>query len=250
MRPTQQILSFLLFATLFGGVCGCATDNEWLIKHSCIFERRSDKIPGLMSPRDRMKLIQQKAKNAQNASATDRNIVVAQLVCEYQDSTDPNMRREAITAIGRIPHPDRIGNLKLALHDPSVPVRVAATQGLVRNHPKGTKFPEEIEHTLRNLIENDPDKDVRIMAIQALKEGGKTISPDSLAVLEQCLSDNALAIRYETTGTLAACTGKDYGTNVDRWLAHFQYKKGETPLAPSERSLKEKVAIPRLPMFQ
>ncbi len=239
------LVAFFLF-----GLCGCATDNEFLLKHSCLFSRRSDKIPGLLSPRDRSKAIQDKAKNVAEGSPQDRAIVVGQLVEEYRNSSDPNLRKEAVAGLAKIPHPERANHLKAALADENVNVRIAACRGLVRNMADSEGLPGDTEHTLRHLVVADPDKDVRLTSIQSLRKAGRKCSPETLDVLEQCLNDKELAVRYEAMSTLAVCTGKDFGPNVDRWLAYFQHKRGDTPVAPAERSLAERMPRPEWAMFR
>ncbi|MCL2303868.1 MAG: HEAT repeat domain-containing protein [Planctomycetaceae bacterium] len=249
---TRKILWFLLsFSVLLPMVVGCATDNETLLKSkSCLFTRRSDKIPGLVSPRERAAIIREKATKVREASLVDRNVVVAQLVHEYRISTDPNIRWEVVKALAMIPHPDRIDNLKLTLSDENVNVRIAACRGLAKNIQVNQGLPREMEHTFRHLILNDTDKDVRIAAIQCLTKAGRRCEPETLAVLEQCLNDKTAAVRYAATGTLATCTGKDFGPNVERWLQYFQNQRGEAVPAPKERSLAEKMPKPEWTMFR
>lgn len=212
---------------------GCATDNEFLLK--CPFNsRRSDKIPGLMPPRERMALIREKANKAVTASEADRDIVVAQLMLEYRASTDQNLRRESIGAIAKIPHPDREENLKLALSDESFYVRITACRGLVRNVATNQGLNPGTEFILRDLILEDPDKDVKITAIQALCKAGRKCEPETLTVLESCLHDKNLSIRHEAMKTLAVCTGKNFGQNHEKWLAYFQSKNSNDHSARSD----------------
>ncbi len=247
---SRTIPVFLLFALLLPGLCGCATDNEFIQKHSCLFPRRSDKIPGLVPPRERAELIRKKAENAREASLQERNIAVAQLVHEYNTSTDPNLRLEAVKALAMIPHPDRIDNLKLAITDGNVDVRIAACRGLVKNTQTNQGLPKDMEHTFRYVIQNDADKDVRIAAIQCLTKAGRKCEPETLTILEQCLNDRVSAVRYAATGTLTTCTGKDFGPDVERWLRYFQSQRGEAVPAPKERSLAEKLPKPEWTMFR
>ena len=249
---TRKIFWFLLsFSVFLPMTSGCATDNEFLLKSKCcFFTRRSDKIPGLVSPRERTEIIREKAVKVSEAPLEDRNIVVAQLVHEYKISTDPNIRWEVVKALAMIPHPDRIDNLKLTMTDESVNVRIAACRGLVKNIQVNQGLPPEMEHTFRHLTLNDPDKDVRIAAIQCLTKAGRKCSPETLAVLEQCLSDRVSAVRYAATGTLTVCTGKDFGPNVESWIQYFQNQRGEAVPAPKERSLAEKMPKPEWTMIR
>ena len=248
-----RTISWILLAitVILPIVSGCATDNEFLLKHKCcLFSRRSDKIPGLVSPRERAEMIRDKAAKVREASLQDRNVVVAQLVHEYRISMDPNIRWEAVKALEMIPHPDRVDNLKLAMSDEDVNVRIAACRGLVKNLQVNQGLPKEMEHTLRHVILNDSDRDVRVAAIQCLTKAGRRCEPETLALLEQCLHDRTAAVRYAATGTLATCTGRDFGPNVDRWLQYFQNQRGEAVPAPRERTFAEKLPKPEWTMFR
>ena len=240
----------LLFAVISIGFCGCATDNEFLVNRMH-FPRKSDKIPGLVSPRERSEIIRQKADAVEEGSATDREIIVAQLVLEYRESGDPNIRKDCMAAIAKIPHPRRIDNLKMGLSDENTSVRITACRGMVRNIAESQGLNNDVEHTLRQLVMADPDVDVRLAAIQCMRKAGKKASPETLAILEQCLSDKRAAIQHETMDTLKECTGKDYGPNVDRWLAHFEHQRGDSDVpAPKERSWAEKLPKPEYTMFR
>ena len=241
---------YILVPLFLAGLSGCATDNEFIQKHSCLFPRKSDKIPGLVQPWARAELIRQKATKVREGSLRDRDIVVAQLVHEYKTSVDPNIRWEAIKALATVPHPDRIENLRLGLSDENANVRIAASRGLVKNIQANQGLPKDTEHTFRHVITNDTDKDVRIAAIQCLTKAGRKCEPETLAVLEQCLSDKTSAVRYAATGTLATCTGKDYGPNVERWIQYFQNQRGEAVAVPKERSIAEKMPKPEWTMFR
>ena len=252
IRFTRKILWFLFFCSVILPIIGgCATDNEYLLKHnSCLFSRRSDKIPGLVAPRHRAEIIREKAEKVREASLADRNVVVAQLVHEYKTSTDPNIRWETVKALAMIPHPDRVDNLKLTLMDENVNVRIAACRGLTKNIQVNEGLPKEMEHTFRHVILTDTDKDVRIAAIQCLTKSGRKCEPETLNVLEQCLNDKTAAVRYAATGTLTVCTGRDYGPNVERWLQYFQNQRGEAVPAPKERSFADKLPKPEWTMFR
>lgn len=243
------IIPCLLLLVSLSGYIGCATNNEFLLK--CPFYwRKSDKIPGLVPPDQRAKIIQEKANKAATASPGERDVVVAQLVLEFHDAVDPNIRKDAIAALAKIPHPDRVENLKMALVDENAGVRIAAIRGLVRNTNKNQGLTRDVEHSLRHMILSDLDKDVRIASLQALGRAGRKCEPETLSVLEGCLHDKNLAIQNSTMETLVVCTGKNYGTSVDRWIAHFQNQRGESSEEPREKSLAEKIPRPDLPMIR
>lgn len=255
---TPSLLSamLLLMGTLL--LSGCvAVDNPTLTKLP-FFEARSDTIPGLDSPHQRKKAIQEKGKKGAAASESEREILVAQLMWEYQTCPDPNMRREAVDALAMIPHPDRDRYLQEILKDEEPFVRLSALEALGKTF-SGNK--EDLMNLLLNQIKTDTDKDVRLSSVKILgnvcQNRDKSFGDaeiklrESIALeLGELLQDRVTAIRYEAMVSLHKVTGKDYGHDVNRWLQYVRYMKGEVPDLPAERSMSEKVPNIALPMFK
>ena len=267
-----KILKILV--PIFSGVAvlllsGCAVENQFLAKLP-LFEAKSDTIPGLDSPHYRKKAIREKGQRGATASKSEQEILVAQLVHEYQTCPDPNMRREAVDALAKIPHPDRDLYLREILQDDSPFVRLSALEALGKTY-SGSK--EELVALLIDRMKADSDKDVRLRSVRILgdvcpkidqnfrdplgivKIGNKPPSrqeANESAVLElsNLLLDRVPAIRYEAMGALQKITGKDYGYDINRWLQYVRYQNGEVPDLPSERSLAEKMPRVALPMFK
>ncbi len=76
---------------------GCATDNDFLSQLPG-FEARSDNIPGLATPLQRKNQIREKAKKGKSVPDHEREIMLGQLLAEYRDSPDQNIRRETVEA--------------------------------------------------------------------------------------------------------------------------------------------------------
>jgi hypothetical protein len=252
-----------LWVPIFGGVVvlllsGCATDNQYLAKLP-LFEAKSDRIHGLDSPHQRKKEIREKGKKGATASESEREILVAQLKYEYQTCPDPNMRREAVDALAKIPHPDRDQYLREILQDDNPFVRLSALEALGKTY-SGSK--EDLATLLIDRMKSDQDKDVRLRSVHILgdvlgtaKIGGKPssqreVNESAVSELGNLLHDKVPAIRYETMGALQKITSKDYGYDINRWLQYVRYQNGEVPDLPSERSLAEKMPSVALPMFK
>lgn len=239
---------------------GCATDNEFLLKCTLI-PRRSDKIPGLMPPHERTELVREKGKKGANASPREKEVLVAQLIEEYRNSPDANLRRESVNALAQIPHPNRIGCLKEALNDKDPNVRTAACIGIASKTMEiAPSQHAEIAHALRNVVVHDEDTNTRINAIKLLGgvpnpkattiQKSERFNDINVAVLGDALSDKSIAVRYEAMKALGSYTGKDYGTDINRWVAFYRYERGELAEIPNERTFNEKVPKPQLRMIR
>ncbi|MDR1964660.1 MAG: HEAT repeat domain-containing protein [Planctomycetaceae bacterium] len=245
---------------------GCAVDNEFLAKMP-LFEAKSDKIPGLEPPLQRKKLIRLKGQKGATVSDTEKEILVAQLMFEYRTSPDPNMRRESVDAMAKIPHPKGLQYLKEILTDSDPFVRLSALEALGKNNYFRT---EEGASFLIEFSKQDPDKDLRVASIRILGDCYsekktkstvyKSVTLDKgifeklrervILVLGEALYDKVPAVRYEAMQSLHKVTGKDYGNDINRWIQYVQYQKGESLETPKERSFTEKLPAVQLPMFK
>lgn len=249
---TGKILKTLLL--LFIGVLllpGCAVDNEHFMKIPFV-RARTDTIPGLDSPFERKKIIREKGKKGASASESEKEILVAQLVYEYQTSPDPNMRREAVDALAKIPHPQRDKHLQEILQDENPFVRLSALEALGKTY-SGTQ--DDLTTLFIEQMKRDTDKDVRLLAVHVLgdvcpKDTASELHRNAVTELGDLLYDKIPAIRYETMQTLQKITGNDYGNDINRWIQFIRFTKGELSELPSSRALAEKMPGITLPMFK
>jgi hypothetical protein len=231
---------------------GCAVDNKYIAKLP-FFEMKSDSIPGLDSPHVRKKLIREKGIKGATASDEEREILVAQLVLEYQTSPDPNMRREAVDALAKIPHPQRDRFLQEILQDTNPFVRLSALESLSKTY---SGDPGDLQTLLISQMKTDTDKDVRLAAVRILGDVSPRCTvkgqnpPQAVPELGNLLNDRVPAIRYEAMQSLRKITGLDYGNDINRWLQYIRYEKGEIPDLPAERTFTEKIPTIALPMFK
>lgn len=245
----------LLLAVL--GSSGCAVDNEFLAKMP-LFEAKSDRIPGLLPPLERAKLIRAKGEKGAKAPDSEKEILVAQLMVEYRTSPDSNMRRESVDAMAKIPHPKRDEYMKEILKDQDPFVRISALEAVGKSY-NGSQ--QELATILIDHLRHDPDKDVRIAGARQLatalpwKAGKGETVPEELrrrcvAALGETLYDKTTVIRYESMQALRVVTGKDYGSDINRWTQYVRYTKGEEPELPKERTFAEKLPSIHLPMLK
>ena len=264
IRMKGKIAKTLL--PIFGGLAvllsGCAVDNPHIAKLP-LFEAKTDVIPGLDPPHQRKKIIREKGTKGATASEAEREILVAQLMHEYQTSPDPNMRREAVDALAKIPHPDRDRFLQEIVRDDNPFVRMSALEALGTTYSGGK---DELTALLIDRMKIDSDKDVRITAVRILGDvtpknesnvvtrvfsvDDKGLQDSVVLELGNLLHDRVPAVRFEAMQSLQKITRKDYGNDINRWLQYVRYANGEVADMPSERGFAEKLPAIALPMFK
>lgn len=252
IKKTNRVLILFIGFLLFLN-SGCAVDNEFMAKMP-LFEAKSDRIPGLMPATERKKMIRTKGEKGAKAPEQEKEIIVAQLMVEYRTSPDPNMRREAVDAMAKIPHAKRDEYMKEILKDQDPFVRLSALEAVGESFNGSQK---ELVAIMIEHLKTDRDKDVRLAAARLLGpigqtqlKGGNELTQNIVAALGEALYDKVPAIRYEAMQSLAKTTAKDYGKDINRWIQYVQYTKGETAEQPKERTFAEKLPTIHLPMFK
>lgn len=261
-KPAAGIFYALFAASIFLGGCSTPfwpTDNELLLRLPGT-ERKSDKIEGVLRPWERRKLIEEKGEKGRTAPPSEKELLVYQLTQEYENSTDPNIRRTSIEAIGKITEtaeiPAAFTYLEKALHDSSIGVRISAADALGRyalHVPKGQDVRSSRDRAAETLAvryrelsysidagekkENDERKDLRLAILRNLGRFGDT--DPVVAALGEALSSEPLddgALRLAAMNALAAVTGKSYALDYGLWSDYVAYRNGKNPTAPKEVS--------------
>ena len=236
MRNFQTIFPLILLISVVQ-LTGCVTDNRLLTK-TPFFKARSDYIPGVLIPKDRVALIREKGEKGKNLPETEKREILGQLTEEYLHSPDPNVRYESVRSIALLNMPEGFAVVKTATHDGVPFVRMAACDALARLETP------ETAHTLRYLLAHDDDQDVRTRAAKNLAV--YTNDQETVQALGRALDDKTLAVQFESMQSLKKVSGQDYGNDLLRWK---QYVAGESPTPAAKRSLAERLMINQLPMF-
>lgn len=262
----------VLTSVALGWAGGCSTpafstDNKWLL---CLpgAARRSDTIPGVMKPAERVKRIEEKGVRGRNASAEEKDELLLQLSQEYETSSSPYVRRASLESIAKIsehyrnPVAEKIyrnalesDDLNLALSacdawgdycresaDANAEARRLGVELLA---DKYRRLPFSI--AAGSEEENKRKKDLRLAILRNL---GKFKPDDSPLVLEtlrlgidgEKLDDGAL--QHAAMTALGEATGKKYGLNAETWLEYLAFERGEKSAPPPELSTLER--IPRI----
>ena len=175
----------------------------------------SDKMAGVVPPRERIEKLKKLSEAAATATPEQRQQVSEQLAASIRTEKDPLIRLEIIRTLGRYPGPAADAILKAALNDSDVHVRVVACEAW------GKRNDAQAVSLLAEALRSDVDADVRLAAAKAL---GETKNPAAVAPLGEALSDSDPAMQYRAVLSLKQATGKDLGDSVQRWQ---QYVKGE-----------------------
>jgi HEAT repeat protein len=178
---------------------------------------RSDTVPGLTPPSERIAALRKMGRKAGWANADEQERISGQLAAAFPVEADPLIRLEIVRALAGHPTAAAASTLDAALDDSDADVRIAACKVWgERGGPEGAA-------KLKGVLASDLDQDVRLAAARAL---GETGDPAAVSALGEALEDNDPAMQYRAVQSLRSVTGEDFGHDVDRWR---QYVQGELP---------------------
>ncbi len=268
------LCSFLLFGS------GCSTpfystDNKFLLMLPGS-ERFSDHIEGVMTPSERIKRINEKGEKGRVAPQKEKEIVILQLVQEYNRNKDPNIRRASLEALAEITttteSPEAEAIFDMGFRDSVLGIRLSSVNAWGNyGNDLGKKMDssalrkrsvEKLADYYRSLPyssdagarkANDEKKDIRLAILRNMMKFKTSDSPVVLAILEEGLHGEKLddgALQVASMRALTKISGKNYGMNVDRWISYTQYAQGKSTHAPEELSLGERIPGHDLSMFK
>lgn len=276
-RSNFLVATALLGGSVFGLVGGCATpfystDNKILL-HFPGAARRSDQIPGVLRPWERIKLIEEKGKKGAKAPAEEKDVLLLQISQEFEKSTSPNVRRSAIEALAKIsrnyPNPVAENIFRVALEDNELNIAVSAADGLgvyaldvKGGSPESRRLAAELlADKYRRLPfsiaagseeENKRRKDLRVAILRNLAYFQESDSPLIFDTLELGLTGEKLddgALQDASMRTLGEITGEKYGLDAERWLQFLEYRRGGSS-KPEELSITERTPVFYAPLFK
>jgi Glu-tRNA(Gln) amidotransferase subunit E-like FAD-binding protein len=233
------VKKMLLLCILSGGMftfSGCATHNQFFAELP-LFEAKSDRIPGLLTPEERKEMIREKVKRGSQESPQVQEMVARQLWQEYRTNPDPTIRRQIAESIPQLNAPSRQSLLKEAVEDPNVFVRISACRAW------GKQQTPEASQALRHVLEEDEESDVRIAAAREL---GNFRGEEVTRALGKALESRQPAVRYQAMESLGKITGENFGKDVKRWK---QYLQGIPPDPAGSRSFLEQIGLSHFPSF-
>ncbi len=129
-----------------------------------------------------------------------------------KNDPSPEMRREAVLALGNVQSEQVVAILQSASEDDSKKVRMAVCQS-VSNQTATDAYP-----IIQKLLKDEDQDGVRTEAIRAL---GNFNTPEAKGMLAAVLQERSPALQYEATQALAKSTGLNYGGNVAKWKSYL-----------------------------
>lgn len=177
----------------------------------------SDDVPGITPPRERIKQLQQQAKDASVATPDQQERLAADLALQFEKESDPLIRIEMLRTMAKYRTVTAAATLRKALSDSNPDVRIAACQAW------GERGGKDATAALSETLGRDADLDVRLAAARAL---GETRDQAAVAALGLALEDSDPAMQARAVSSLRQVTGNDFGNDVTAWR---QYVKGEVP---------------------
>ncbi len=174
---------------------------------------RSDVVPGITPPSQRMAVLEKIREHAAWAKPQELAPVSRQLAAVFRQETDPILRAEVVRVLGVYPTAASLAVLRTAVGDSDAEVRIAACLGWSKR-----KGPEAAA-AMSQLLASDVDLDVRLAAAEALGDIGDR---SGVAVLGSVLEDKDPAMQYRAVESLKKITGQDLGGDVNRWREYIQ----------------------------
>ena len=222
------------------------------------------------------KLIQEKGEKGRKCNEEEKEILILQLINEYQNSSDPYIRRTSIDALGKIvsnyPCNTAESILMTALYDSTLNIRLSACNAIgkyctegkaARQYPERRKWAAETLYSCYRKLpyslepgdkrENDERKDLRLAILRQMSLFTFEDSPAVLQTLEEGLNGEKLddgALQTASMQSLQKMTGKHYGLNAEIWLDYVQFLQGKRTEAPKEQAFFERMTRPDLPLFK
>ena len=266
-RSKFLVATALIGGSVFSFVGGCATpfystDNKILL-HFPGAARRSDQIPGVLRPWERIKLIEEKGKKGAKAPVEEKDVLLLQISQEFEKSDSPNVRRASVEAIAKISrnyqNPVAENIFRIALEDNELNIAVSAADGLGVYALDVKDGAEESRRLAVELLadkykrlpfsiaagseeENKRRKDLRAAILRNLAYFQESDSPLVFETLELGLTGEKLddgVLQDAAMRALAEITGEKYGLDAERWVQFLQYRRGESS-KPSELSITDR----------
>jgi len=229
-RSLRRWLLGLVLCCALAALAGCATrkgaekGSLWPFGGS-----KTDKVPGVVSPPERIAAIRKAAKAAASAGADRQELLAREMAGVLSQESDPIIRQEIVRALGAFRTPTTTSILQAALKDADADVRVAACRAW------GKRRGPEAAAALSEALLSDIDIDVRLAATRAL---GQTGDPGAVAALGKALDDRDPTVQFYAIDSLRRVSGQDFGNDIGKWR---QYARGETPAPTPPVSIAERL---------
>ncbi len=145
---------------------------------------------------------------------------IGELAKVYDFETSPELKRDAVMALGATPHADAEAPLMRACSDKNDKVRMAACKAMSgRNSTSASQM-------LASIAQSDKNISVRSAAIRAL---GTYQTGEARAILRKSLDEKSPVLQHESMIALKTMTGKDFGLDGPSWRKFLDGEAVEEP---------------------
>lgn len=212
-QPFGYILLLFVLPVLFSG---CATEKgSSFFQNPFAMGKRSDRVPGVPVPSERIRDINQLAAAAGRVSP-ERELEYSQsLVQIVKNDQDSNCRAKAVKALGKFNNPSAAEGIQFAMTDSVKYVRINACNAWLDR-----KNPKEGTQALNELVLHEEDPDVLLAAIHALETCGESSSQQALGQMLETSNPALQIAAMNTLGKLNSNPCRD----LQQWR---QYCRGE-----------------------
>jgi hypothetical protein len=189
---------------------GCAQTASW--KMPWEDTSRADRVKekyGLTADQ-RVEEIQTLAAVARREGGPREEAFTAELVRTMLSEHDPRVRAQILEIAVTMETPSSLSICRGALEDPDATVRMAACDAW------GKRGGDEAVQLLSHRYQTDTDIDVRLEAVRML---GAVKDDAAIPALARALEDPDPAVQYRAVGSLKRVSGRDLGSDVNRWRA-------------------------------
>lgn len=185
-----------------------------------LMRRSPEDMLNIKTPADRIKELKQLAKAAPKKKPEEQQQVVDALAKEFQQESDPILRRHLLRTLAAYPPPAAGAVIVGALSDSDAETRRTACKCL------GMRGGQQAISELTRVVSSDTEDNVRIAAVRAL---GETRDTSALTPLAEALVDPDPALKSKAREALTAVSGRDYGNDVQAWREYAKNGKTDAP---------------------
>lgn len=215
----QHNAKLLLLPLLLIGATGCLDGPLFALKKMNPYFRREWAKDVAIGPTYYERIEELRLLKTQLASMSEEEqskwLVHLDAIVKHDPS--PEMRREAVLALGSVRSEQSVSIIQFAANDNAAKVRMAVCKAIA-NQSETAAYP-----ILQKMLKDEDEDGVQKEAVLAL---GNFNSTESKGMLTAVLQEKSPAMQFVATEALGKSTGLHYGGDVAKWKS---YLAGEAP---------------------
>ena len=221
---SMAVLLCALASSMFSTFVGCVDGPLFALKSANPYFRsqwKEDQEKGIVFSKrqEEIRLVRTQISTMPESEQA-RWIAELAKVAEYE--TSPELKRDAVMALGATLHSDAEAPLIRACSDKNDKVRMAACKAMA-----GRKT-TTASQTLASIAQSDKNMSVRSAAIRSL---GSYQTDEAKAMLRKSLDEKSPVLQHDATIALKTMTGREFGGDVRSWRKFLDGEPVEEPEA-------------------